>query len=160
VRVYARQLADSEVASLAKLSLSAVVATPPEKRNEADLNSLYDWWLTTLDDGYRALSKKHEALVREQADIQARSTSGYVMQDKPDKAVAYILNRGEYDQRKEQVTPGTPAFLPPFTDDLPRNRLGFAKWLLRPNHPLTARVTVNRFWSEIFGTGLVKTAGD
>ncbi len=160
VRVYSRQLSESEVASLAKLSLSAVVATPPEKRNEADLNSLYDWWLTTIDDSYRALSKNHETLVREQADIQARSTSGYVMQDKPDKAVAYILNRGEYDQRKDEVAPATPAFLPSFADDLPRNRLGLAKWLLRPENPLTARVTVNRFWSEVFGNGLVKTAGD
>ncbi len=160
VRLYSRQLAESEVASLAKLSLSAVVAAPPEKRTEADLNSLFDWWLTTLDEPYRGLSKKHEALVREQADMQARATSGYVMQEKPESPVAYILNRGEYDQRKDQVPAATPAFLPPFPADLPHNRLGFAKWLLRPENPLTARVTVNRFWSEIFGTGLVKTAGD
>jgi hypothetical protein len=50
--------------------------------------------------------------------------------------------------------------LPPFPDNLPRNRLGFAQWLLLAEHPLTARVTVNRFWSELFGTGIVKTAGD
>jgi hypothetical protein len=82
------------------------------------------------------------------------------MQDKPDAPVAFILNRGEYDQRKDQVSPQTPAFLSPYPSDLPHNRLGLAKWLLRPDHPLTTRVTVNRFWSEIFGNGLVKTAGD
>ena len=86
--------------------------------------------------------------------------SRYVMQEKTEAAMAFVLNRGEYDQRKDQVTPDTPAMLPPFPADLPRNRLGFAKWLLRPEHPLTARVTVNRFWQEVFGTGLVRTAGD
>jgi hypothetical protein len=160
VRVYARQLSDSEVASLANLSLSAVIAAPPENRTEADLNALYDWWLSALDEQFRALTNQHEALARDQAAMQSRSTVGYVMQEKPDQPTAFVLNRGEYDQRKEQVSPDTPAMLPPFPADLPRNRLGFAKWLLRPEHPLTARVTVNRFWQEVFGTGLVRTAGD
>jgi len=74
--------------------------------------------------------------------------------------MAFVLARGEYDQRKDQVTPGTPAALPPFPTDAPRNRIGFAKWLLSDEHPLTARVTVNRFWQEVFGTGLVRTSGD
>jgi hypothetical protein len=58
------------------------------------------------------------------------------------------------------VNPGTPAVFPPFPEDAPANRLGFAKWLLLPNHPLTSRVTVNRYWQEVFGTGIVKTSGD
>jgi hypothetical protein len=160
VRLYARHLTDGEIASLARSALSAVVAAPPEKRSKADVDSLYEWWLTTFDKKYQELTKKQEALTREQADIVARSTTGYVMQEKPDAPIAFVLNRGEYDQRKEQVSPGTPAMLPPFPADLPHNRLGLAKWLLRPEHPLTARVTVNRFWSEVFGNGLVKTAGD
>ena len=74
--------------------------------------------------------------------------------------MAYILFRGDYDKRRDQVKADTPDILPPMPSDLPKNRLGFAQWLVRPEHPLTARVTVNRFWQEVFGTGLVKTAGD
>jgi hypothetical protein len=157
VRLYRRLLAESEVASLAKLSLSSVVAAAPENRSESDLNSLYDWWLRNRDDSFQSLSKKRAALIREQADMQARSTTGYVMQERTEAPVAYVLNRGEYDQRQDQVSAGTPAMLPPFPSDLPRNRLGFAKWLLQPKHPLTARVTANRFWSEVFGSPRIKS---
>lgn len=98
--------------------------------------------------------------VCESHEIQNQSTIGYVMQERSEPPIAHVLNRGEYDQRQEQVSPDTPEMLPTFPNDLPRNRLGFAKWLLSPEHPLTARVAVNRIWSEVFGTGLVKTAGD
>ena len=82
------------------------------------------------------------------------------MQEKPEEAGAFILFRGEYDKRRDAVKANTPEFLPPMNGDLAKNRLGLAKWLLREDHPLTARVTVNRFWQEVFGTGLVRTAGD
>jgi hypothetical protein len=160
VRLYARRLADGELASLAKSALSAVVAAAPDKRTEADLNALYDWWLTSRDEVYKALSQTHDSLVRAQADVQARATIAHIMQEKPEAAIAFVLNRGEYDQRRDQVSPDTPEMLPAFPADAPRNRLGFAKWLLLPDHPLTARVTVNRLWSQVFGTGIVKTAGD
>src|SRR5205823_14547473 len=81
-------------------------------------------------------------------------------QGRPGEPIAYVLHRGDYDKRREQVKAATPAALPPMPADLPRNRLGFAKWLVRPEHPLMARVTVNRFWQEVFGTGLVRTSGD
>src|SRR5690606_5666496 len=77
-----------------------------------------------------------------------------------DPPKAFVLHRGEYDKRRDQVAADTPDFLPAMPDDLPRNRLGFAQWLLRDDHPLTARVTVNRFWQEVFGTGIVRTSGD
>src|SRR5205085_2807126 len=72
----------------------------------------------------------------------------------------YILYRGEYDKRRDKVTADTPKALPPLPPDLPHNRLGLARWLLRPENPLTARVTVNRFWQQVFGSGLVHTSGD
>src|SRR5213079_2121455 len=92
--------------------------------------------------------------------IRSRGTIAHVMSERAEPGMAYILNRGDYDKRKDKVTPATPAILPPMAPDLPRNRLGFAKWLVSPEHPLTARVTVNRFWQELFGTGLVRTSGD
>src|SRR5204863_1159442 len=69
-------------------------------------------------------------------------------------------DRGEYDRRKDRVDRRTPGFLPPLPDDAPRDRLGLARWLIAPTNPLTARVAVNRFWQQCFGTGLVKTAED
>jgi hypothetical protein len=72
----------------------------------------------------------------------------------------FVLMRGEYDKAADKVAPGVPAILPPFPKDAPTNRLGLAKWLLDPSHPLTARVTVNRFWQQYFGVGLVKTTED
>jgi hypothetical protein len=73
---------------------------------------------------------------------------------------AFILNRGEYDQRRDKVGRATPAFLPPLPPGSKADRLGLARWLVAPNHPLTARVAVNRFWLQVFGTGIVKTAED
>ena len=83
-----------------------------------------------------------------------------VMRELPAPKPAYVLKRGEYDQRGARVTADTPSALPPFPADQPRNRLGLARWLTDPRHPLLARVTVNRFWQSFFGRGLVKTADD
>jgi hypothetical protein len=84
-----------------------------------------------------------------------------VQQERTDtQPVAHVLYRGLYDQMREEVHPSVPAILPPMPASLPRNRLGLAKWLVEPENPLTSRVTVNRFWEEIFGTGIVKTAED
>lgn len=73
---------------------------------------------------------------------------------------AYMLERGEYDQRGEPVERATPGVLPPLAEDLPNDRLGLALWLTDDQHPLFARVAVNRLWQQAFGIGLVKTAGD
>ena len=83
-----------------------------------------------------------------------------VMRELPQPKKAFTLIRGEYDKRDEEVGAITPAVLPPMKPEWPKNRLGLAKWLTAPNHPLLARVTVNRIWAALFGRGLVKTSED
>src|ERR1700712_4488701 len=73
---------------------------------------------------------------------------------------AYVLDRGLYDVHKEEVFPGVPSRILPMPKNLPRNRLGLAQWLTSAEHPLTARVTVNRYWQMLFGRGLVNTSED
>jgi hypothetical protein len=126
----------------------------------AEQDEMFDWWLNSADESYRTLSAKASALDNEQHAILARGTQAHVMQERNEEAMAYILARGDYEKRGEKVTPITPTVLPPLPADYPRNRLGLAKWLVRPENPLTARVTVNRFWQEVFGQGIVVTTGD
>ena len=109
---------------------------------------------------FDALHKQLEAVAKERENIEKRMPATLVFKERADLRPAYILKRGEYDQRSVQVGRNTPAFLPPLSPDAPRNRLGFAQWLVDPKNPLTARVAVNRFWQQIFGTGIVKTTED
>jgi hypothetical protein len=84
-----------------------------------------------------------------------------VLEERPDsRATAHLLFRGMYDQPRELLEAATPSFLPPMAPDLPRNRLGLARWIVDRSNPLFARVTVNRFWQELFGAGLVESADD
>jgi len=83
-----------------------------------------------------------------------------VMEELPQRRDTFILKRGAYDARAEKVEPRTPAVLPAFRPEWPANRLGLARWLVDRGNPLTARVTVNRFWQSLWGTGLVKSVED
>ena len=80
-----------------------------------------------------------------------------VMQDMAAPRKTYVLERGQYDQRREEVSAATPAALGLMPNNAPRNRLGLARWLVSGQHPLTARVAVNRDWQRFFGEGLVKS---
>ena len=158
--IHGRALSEAEVRGVSlAATLAEIVKLPPAERAKAAAG-LYDWWLGSQDEAFVAATKAATAVESEIAAIRGRGTIAHVMAEKPQPPMAHILDRGEYDKRKEQVTADTPAALPAFPANLPRNRLGLAKWLLAAEHPLTARVTVNRFWQEVFGTGLVKTAGD
>lgn len=83
-----------------------------------------------------------------------------VMDEMASPRQSYILERGAYDVRGEEVYPNTPSSILAYSDNIPKDRLGFAKWLLDDEHPLTARVVVNRYWQLFFGEGLVKTVED
>jgi hypothetical protein len=96
----------------------------------------------------------------EEGSIEKAIPTTMVAKDMEKPRETFMLMRGEYDKPGDKVGPGVPAVLPPFPKDTPTNRLGLARWLLDPSHPLTARVTVNRFWQQYFGVGLVKTAED
>ena len=124
------------------------------RASAAEKQELFDWWLPALDKPFGELTARASGLEQEQARLKARGSMALVMQERSEAPTAYVLFRGEYDKRREAVSPATPAFLPPMPADAPKNRLGFARWLLRADHPLTARVAANRFWQEVFGTGL------
>ena len=161
LRLYERALSAGEAKQLhAGDKLLALISKPAAERSDAEKNELLDWWLAQIDPVSKDLNVQLAALQQNEAQLKGRGTIAHVMNEKSEEAMAYILFRGEYDKRKDPVKAGTPSMLPPMPAELPRNRFGLAQWLLRPDHPLTARVTVNRFWQEVFGTGLVRTSGD
>ncbi len=161
LRIYGRTLSPQEAEQMVTGTRMAYLATKPaDQRNDAEREELFAWWLKALDPPYRDAAAKLAALQQEQNAIKGRSTVAHVQQERGEPPTAYVLFRGEYDKRRDQVQPDTPDVLPSMPPELPKNRLGFAQWLFRPEHPLTARVTVNRYWQEVFGAGIVRTAED
>lgn len=94
------------------------------------------------------------------AFARLRTTETPVLQELETPRETRVHRRGDFLDEGELVSPGTPRVLHPFGDDLPRNRLGLARWLVDPRNPLVARVTVNRWWDELFGAGLVRSPED
>ena len=109
---------------------------------------------------YRQLSDRIATLAREIRRTDDAIPTTLVMAERAEPRATHILMRGAYDHPGERVLPATPAILPPMDPAWPRTRLGLAHWLVSPENPLPARVTVNRLWQLVFGTGLVRTAGD
>ncbi len=101
--------------------------------------------------------KRIDQLRKELSEFETRTM---VMQDSDQLQPTHLMIRGDYATLGDRVEADTIAALHPFTTDLPRDRLGLAKWLVAPENPLTARVTVNRIWAEIFGHGIVATPED
>src|SRR5579883_2371006 len=119
---------------------------------------LLDYFLATVHEPARKLREELHALRHQANQTIQPIPEVMVMEEMAQSKPAFILKRGAYDAPGERVSMNTPAALPPFPVDQPRNRLGLARWLLAPDHPLTARVAVNRFWQMMFGKGLVETS--
>lgn len=121
---------------------------------------LRDHLITRQDaEAIELASRLHQARIAK-CKIEDSIDEIMVMREMDTPRPTHVLGRGLYDQPGETVTPGTPAALPPMPVDAPQNRLGLAGWLCSPQHPLTARVAINRFWQMLFGTGLVRTPED
>jgi hypothetical protein len=109
----------------------------------------------------QALQTERDTLWNERLAFIRTLPTTMVMEEMPTPRQAYVLTRGAYDAHGEKVDAGMPeALIAPWPAGAPKNRLGLARWFLQPQHPLTARVIVNRFWAQLFGVGLVKTVED
>jgi hypothetical protein len=161
VRVYGRVCTPEDVAVIATPeTIAAIAAIPRERRSEGQALKLRACFLA---------EHAPESLRRDRLEVislrrgRERLIEGFpttmVMQEMPAPRETFVLLRGQYDQPGERVEAGVPGCLPPL-GGREANRLGFARWLVDPSHPLTARVAVNRAWQAFFGAGLVKTAED
>ncbi len=138
--------------------IRAIAAKPPEKRSAADkerMRRAFREQQPELAETVATLTK----LETQRAEIEAAIPMSMIMSDALPRET-FVLARGAYDQRGEKVAADTPENLPPLPDGAPRNRLGLAQWMTAREHPLTARVAVNRLWHQVFGVGIVKSVND
>ncbi len=158
---YNRVLSPKEVEALASVHPAArLVTIPVEKRTAAQASEIARLWSLDNDADYAKMSKDREAASKKQRELDSSIPDVMVMAEMPKPRDCYVLVRGEYDKHGPKVEAGLPSFLPPMPAGQPNNRLGLARWIVSPDNPLTARVTVNRMWDRFFGQGLVETIED
>jgi hypothetical protein len=162
LRVYTRALSSSQIEQLARhYRAQMILAGITGKRTKDEAADLRTYFLT-----YAASAPMKQAYLElrdlrlRRAALEKQIPTAMVMGELKKKRETFILARGDYRNQTEKVEAGVPAMLPPLPAAAPRNRLTLARWLVQADHPLTARVAVNRFWQMYFGTGLVKTQED
>lgn len=138
-------------------SIRIALQTDPAKRTATQRNELAKYFREQGDGPFAGATAELTAARKRLTEFQDSLPSTMVMRELPQPREAYLLKRGEYDKRGDKVERAVPAVLPHLPAKAPVNRLGLAMWLVSPEHPLTARVWVNRQWEKFFGTGLVKT---
>jgi len=162
VRVYKEALLPENCAALAaRETPQHIAAVPAAQRTPAQIAKLN---LAFFDEAAPPEIKKLRtdllAARKEREKYYDSIPSVMIMVDDPNARKSYLLKRGAYDSHGDEVTPGIPSILPQIDPNLPANRLGLARWFVDRRNPLTARVTVNRFWQSYFGFGIVKTVDD
>jgi hypothetical protein len=168
VRIYDRVLGPEEAEQLATSdSIDAILAIPRDRRTGRQSAKLRAFYLEKH--APEPIRQSHQRVLAACAAVQKHVESfptTMVMEEMSPPRDTHLLIRGQYDKRGAKVFPGIPASLQNFAADftgsgtLPKDRLAFARWLVAPNNPLTARVAVNRLWQMVFGVGLVKTVDD
>ncbi len=159
VRIYMAALTPVQAAVVATgESLSEIAKFTPANRTAGQseklrLAFLDQYAAKPIQEAFRQVTD----LERQRAKLWDSFPTVMVMEEMESRRQTFDLLRGVYDDHGEQVSPGVPAALPPLPVNQENNRLAFARWLVNPEHPLTSRVTVNRFWQMYFGTGLVKS---
>ncbi len=161
LQFYKRRLNAAEVQLLyTQRRLAGIAKKGKGKRSGSEKGTLEDLFGLATNGEYRKAFYHKAELETRRRQIVSRAPQTLVWEEKDGEPRAWVLDRGEYDKKGEEVGPAVPAILHPMADGAPRNRLGLANWLVDAKNPLTARVMVNRFWGEVFGTGLVTTVGD
>jgi hypothetical protein len=161
IQVFDRALTPLEVVQLYdNKMLTKALTADPSRLSEDQRRGLFAYYLANIDAEYRKRLTELTTLRKERSALVDPVPELMVMREMPRPRPMFLLKRGAYDARGERVEPGTPAALLPFDGSWPRSRLGLARWLADPNHPLTARVAVNRWWQSFFGRGIVATPED
>jgi hypothetical protein len=162
VRVYGEVILPERALVIATPeSIDEILGIPSDRRSPGQVRKLRAWFVDNrASDEVRHAADDLDRLRRRHQQFFESIPTTMVMEEMPRPRDTFVLVRGEYDKRGEKVTPGVPAVLGTLPPAMPKNRLGFARWLVDPSNPLTARVAVNRFWQMYFGTGLVKTVED
>jgi len=161
IKVYGRELSALEMyREGAPRAAETLLAKGPTDLSADEKNLLRDYYLTVMLLDYRKARESLVAVRGELTDSMERVQDIMVMKEMDEPRQSHVLDRGQYDAPSFPVETKTPDWIAPVVEGAPKNRLGLARWLFQPNHPLTARVAVNRYWQQMFGRGLVRTAAD
>ena len=162
LKIYTRPLTPLEVLGLysQRDEILTALKTPALQRTAAQQQSLLMYYALNFDEKFKTHLTEARKLCGEETDILNKEIDVMVMKERKTPRKSYILKRGQYDMLGAEVTPATPSQFFQMPDNLPKNRLGLAQWLLHKDNPLFARVFVNRMWQRYFGKGLVISAED